>query len=47
MSKKIWHVSSLLDINNPIISESKEISYEAYIHIISSGLESDLTQGRV
>lgn len=47
MSKKIWHVSSLLDINHPIISEGKEICYEAYIRIINSGLESDLTQRRI
>jgi len=47
MSKKIWHASSFLDINHPIISERKEIYYETYIHIINSGLESDLTQRRI
>lgn len=44
MSKNIQHISSLPDINNPNISERKEICYEAYIHIIKTGLESDLNQ---
>lgn len=47
MSKKVWHVSSLLDINHPNISERKEICYEAYICIINSELESDLSQKRI